>query len=394
VQCENQEEEVERTQEETERDLERAYRNENRLLDKAQDASSEQRAEVREQRKVVQASKKQVEEAREVYQRTKSCPAEHRKLEQELEDLEATPNQSDADIDAECQKKKEILEKMKCVDESVKAQNTLSRAQTSAAEEGGAYASDKEAAEAAEQNVAPYEQRTAAAKEALDAERKNGAKKELTSLEKACRKDLKALWRLSEEEVDEAFKRYAREKDRLRHGEKEYNHAKDEVSEQKDEVKEEKDKVAEAQAYFDEHKGCPKELEKAEQELADLEATPNQSEDDIDEECMKKKEVLEKRRCVDKFIECKDMLSRAEHVYGEEHEELAGDKADAKAAKNTMRRQQNVAEQYKQTWKDAVAAQKALHECTGPVDKEEKGGSTRARLFSMAAVLFATVLVY
>jgi len=395
LQCEQQEEEVERTQSEEEKDLERQYRNENRLLDKAQDSASEQRDQVREQRTVVRASKKQVDEASGVYKRTKSCPEEHRKLERELEDLEATPNENEEDIDAECQKKKEILEKMKCVDEYVKAQNTLSRAQATAADESGQYSSDKDAAKAANSSVVPYEKRTAEAREALDDERNSGAKKDLTRLEKRCRADQKALWRLSQGEVDEAFKRYTNERDSLKKGEKKYNQAKDDVSEQKGEVKDEKEKVAAARAFYDEHQDCPSDLEKAEQELAVLEATPNESEDDIDAECLKKKEILEKRLCVDKFVEAKTVLSRSEHKYGEERGDLKDDKADAKTAKNAVGRQQTLADEYKQTWEDAKAAQKALHECTGPIDKaDEKGSSTRAHLATLAAVLLATTLFY
>jgi len=370
LKCQKRKQEVEDTQAEEEMQLQRRYKHEKDILDEAQGSASQQREHVREQRAAVRASKKEVEEATSVYERTKSCPEEHRKLVRELEDLQAEPNDSDEDIDAECQKKKDILQKGKCVDEHVEAQDTLSRSEAAYSEESETYSSHKASAKAAEQDVEPYKRRTAEAKEALDAERQNGAKDQLNQIDKSCHDELDALERESKQEVDEAFRRYALARDRLRHGKHEYHEEKEDVKDQKEDVKEDKERVEAAKAFYEKHKDCPKELRQAEKELAELEAVPNQSDEDIDAECMKKKEVLVKQRCVDRFVKARSVLSRRERAYAEEKTELKEEKGEKHDAKQTMKQMTEVMQQYQDAWKAAQSAEKELHKCTGtPIGK-------------------------
>jgi len=393
LQCENQEEEVERTQAQQEHELEQEYRNENRILESVRDVAEDRKQEVREQKTVVREVRERVEESKTVYERTKTCPAEHRKLEEELEAMEAAPNESEEDIDAECQKKKEILEKEKCVDEYVKAQSTLSRVHTTYTEEKEELSSDADVAKASSQAVDPYARRTEEAKDTLDAERKDGAKKELANIDSQCRNKLKALWRLSEEEVNEVYKRYKEEKDVLSGTKDVYSESRSEVREEKRDVRSAKEEMETAKHNYETYKECPDGLEAAEQELAKLEATPNESEDDIDDECMAKKKVLEKRKCVDKFIEAGGVLSHSVVEHAEEKSELKEEKQEKKVAHTVVKQQSSTVEQYRRQLEEARAAQEALRKCTGPLDEvEQEGPRGAAAGYSTTIALLLGVL--
>merc|ERR1719253_1518000 len=80
--------------------------------------------------------------------------------------------------------------------------------------------------------------------------------------------------------------------------------------------------VSEARETVSEFAHCRPELAEAKQQLAQEEATPNDSSDDIDRECKARKLVMEKEQCVEKLLRAEAVLAKEKDQHQEEsHEE-------------------------------------------------------------------------
>merc|ERR1711957_418197 len=102
LRCEDQKEAVEAAHASKVNRLEDEYKREEKALGSAAGAANSAERVAGKQQGVVDKYEGRIEEAKATYKKNKNCPAELRKLEDELEALEATPNKSDADIEAEC----------------------------------------------------------------------------------------------------------------------------------------------------------------------------------------------------------------------------------------------------------------------------------------------------
>merc|ERR1719220_2427245 len=121
-----------------------------------------------EQKTKVEQAKRRVEVAQSTYDSTKACPAQLRELEDQLAEMEADPNDSEADIDAECQKKKEILQKQKCSEAFAETEVTLRRSEESWSSAKEELSQDRMAAKNSVKVVEPHQMRADEARRALD----------------------------------------------------------------------------------------------------------------------------------------------------------------------------------------------------------------------------------
>merc|ERR1719313_3229633 len=78
-------------------------------------------------------------------------------------------------------------------------------------------------------------------------------------------------------------------------------------------------KVKDAKEAVEENAHCPPDLKEAREKLAELEAIPNETPEDIEEECAARKRVLRLEACV-------EILREAEEVLHEEKEDYSGEK--------------------------------------------------------------------
>lgn len=361
--CEERKEDVESSHAAEIRRLEEEYKQNTQVVDSAEQEVDEAEHHVSKQKTKVNEVRVRVDEARTVVKKTRECPAELKKLEEELQELEAKPDESDEDIDEECRKKKEIMKKERCVEVYYEAKSTLSRVETTYSSEREELSEHRVAASDAEKAVRPHVARTDEAKEALDEARRSDMSKILGKIDAACEIEMEELKHLAEQEVDAAEAEY-RKHQRLFESRKEHHQdLEEEVKEQRERVRREEMEVEEARKVYEKRKHCPAELAKAKQELDHLQATPNESDEDIDAECKKRKEILQMKRCVDKYHEAEDVLIRRKVVYSTEKEELKREKHAAHAADGLSSSYKESVKRFEEAWEAAKAARRALQKC-------------------------------
>lgn len=390
--CEERKEAIDRAHQDKLHHLEDEYKDQSRKLDNVEEASEAQKELVDKQRGEVKDAREEVKDASKVYERTKDCAAELRQLEDELEELESQPNESDEAIDAECQKRKEILRKERCVKRHAEAESTLARRESSYSSEKDVLADGKAASDKVASAVGPREESTDEAKRALDKARRQGSSDHLYStVDEECQRQLDGLKGLADKEVAAAEAEYQRHKKMWEARKKQHEETEEDVADQREDVADEKRRLDDARDTHDKLKECPAELERAERQLRELEETPNQSDEDIDAECEKKKVVMRKRRCVEKYEDAKDVLVRRKSVYSSERHELGHDKSDERAAERVADGYGDSVRRFEDAWNDAKAARRALEECaeggvSGSSGEGPKGraGLTRPTLVALA----------
>jgi len=371
--CEERKEAIDRAHQDKLHHLEDEYKSESKRLDNVEEASEAQKKVVDEQRGDVKDAKEKVKDAEKVYERTKDCPAELRRLEDELEELESHPNDSDDAIDEECQKRKEILRKQRCVKRFGEAESTLGRRDSAFDDEKDTLAHNKAASDRVDKALKPREESTDEAKRALDKARKQGGRG-YSAVDEECEREMDSLRDLADKEVDAAEAEYRRHKKMWEARKEQHEKLEDDVAEQKDEVEDEKRRVANARDTHDQLKECPAELERAERQLRELEETPNESDEDIDAECEQRKVVMRKRRCVEKFEEARDVLTHRKGVYSSEEHELGHDKRDEQNAEKVADGYEKSVRRFEDAWNDAKAARRALEECAAESSSSSSAG--------------------
>lgn len=133
------------------------YLKQKRALEIKQDTHADEEADV-------DVEEREVRQAEEAVRAKAHCPPELEEAEAELARQEAIPNDSAADIDAECEARKAVLKARPCVEEFKKAEAALAREKEDLSEENREE-------NHAERKVSPQERKTAKAKAALDAAR-------------------------------------------------------------------------------------------------------------------------------------------------------------------------------------------------------------------------------
>jgi len=388
AQCEERKEAISRSHREKVHRLEDEYKGHAKGLDRMEDRAADSEQAVDKQKTDLKKASDEAKAAAKTVEETKDCPKELRKLEDELEKLEAEPNDSDTAIDEECQKKKEILKKESCVERYVKARSTLGRRQVAVGGEADSLSGDRDARDQATDAVKPHQDSTDDAKTALDKARENGASG-YSTVDEDCKRQLHELEDLSNREVATAESEYRHHKDLLESRRNEQKQAEEDVTDQKKHVDQQKRKEEDAEETHDRLKDCPAELDKAERELRELEATSNDSDEDIDAECEKKKVIMRKRRCVDEFSEARDVLARRERKVANERQDLTTHEHEEKVAQTAANSYKESTRRFKQAWEDAKAARRALQECAdsetesselvGPIgDSESRSGSSES----------------
>jgi len=375
AQCEERREGVSRSHRERVHRLEKEYKRSSTDLDRMEDRAEESEHAVDKQKTDVKNAADKAKAAAKTFEETKNCPKELRQLEDELEKLESEPNDSDSAIDEECQKKKEILKKEQCVERYLEARSTLARRQAAVGEEADALANDRASRDQASDSVQPYKESTDDAKTALDRARANGASG-YSTVDDECSRQLKELEHLADREVKTAEDEYRRHKDSMDNRKHQHEQTEEDVAAQKQKVEQKKVREEDAQETYDRLKDCPAELEKAERELRELEAMPNDSDEAIDAECEKKKVIMRKRRCVDEFSEARDVLTRRERAVAGEKQYLARQQHEERVAQSAAGSYEDSVRQFKQAWEDAKAARRALKECAASESESSSTGGT------------------
>lgn len=388
--CEDRKENVEAAHADKVHRLEDEYKQEANSLNRAEDASASAESAASKQKQVVSKYKDRVARAKASYEKTKNCPAELRKLEDELIEMEARPNKSEEDIEAECEKKKEILRKQKCVDEYIEAKAALARREAGYASEGSELSEDQAKAKAASAAAQSQASDTQEAEDDLDYARSHGPDKQLASIDEQCEKDMDALRRKADEEVAKAQADYDRHSKVLASKEKDVAEEQRDVSAEKKDVAEEEKEVRAAEEVYNAKKDCPAELEKAREELEALEAKPNKSEEDIDAECLKKKDILEKERCVEEFYEAKSVLCQAKTGYNVEKAELERQRIQSQVAKNAAKSYGTTLEEFENALNAAKASRAELDRCAGGAGEKSRA----PQMLPTASAFLAVFLVW
>jgi len=363
AQCEERKEAISRAHREKVQRLEDEYKHHTRNRDRMENRAAESQQAVDEQKTDVKKASDEAKAAAKVFEETKNCPKELRQLEDELEKLEAEPNDSDSAIDAECQKKKEILNKEGCVERYLKARATLARRQRAVGEESDSLSEHRDTRDQANGAVQPYQDSTDDSKTALDRARDQGASG-YSTVDEDCRRQLQDLEDLADQEVAAAEAEYKRHKHLMESRRHQHHQTEEDVAAQRKRVGEEQRREDEARETYDRLKDCPAELEKAERELRELEAMPNDSDEAIDAECEKKKVIMRKRRCVDEFSEARDVLTRRESTVSSENRELTREQHEERVAESAAKSYEDSVRSFKKAWEDATAARRALQECS------------------------------
>jgi hypothetical protein len=311
------------------------------------------------------------------------CRPELVQAKEDLFEQEAIPNDTTADIDAECKAKKLVMEKEACVAVLEKAEAVLAKEQNDHKEES--HEEDKAAAA-----VPPQQRRKEIACQAYEDLKNMGPPK--AACDTQGKQD--ALLKQADKYIEDLLAEYLRQKRILEN--KEDDHA----TEKADVVPERKD-VKEAKVAVDRDAHCPPELEKAKAELSNQEAIPNDTPADIDAECEATKAVMEAQACVDRLRKAEAVLAKQKEQYNDE----ASEEQKAAAA---LPPQEKIVCELKAALDAAKAARKALPCGSGSDnsgsdnsddDKSEpapepktKSGSTRAAaLTAFAALLCALV---
>jgi hypothetical protein len=131
------------------------------ILGKKEDAHREEKAEHADQKVDVAASKAQVEKAEVDVRDHAHCPPELEEAQADLARLEAIPNKSPADIDAECEAHQRILKAQKCVDIFRAAEAVLAHRDSVHGNEKAALRSEAADASQAKAALPPQEAKVA-----------------------------------------------------------------------------------------------------------------------------------------------------------------------------------------------------------------------------------------
>jgi len=365
MRCEAKIEEVENTWDISIRRLEDEYKSLAKVACGAQQTVDYAQESVERQETTLTTYEDRIEVITAKYEATKMCPDQLSRAEEELEALESEPDVSEDDLRAECLKKKEVLELKKCVKKFIAARTALSKTRLTYTSMQKVLSEKKATVESSSEGVESYEQRAEEARRLLEEARAKGFAEHTRRIETRCEREMVSLKQMVDDEISAAASEYNKKVEIYGRSEDKYEEKRTVVEQQTEQVTTEKLHVDEALRQYNKFKHCPAQMEKAEEELRRLRAIPNESEDDIDDECYKKADIMKLRRCVDKFYEARDVLTRARAIYEEEARELGTYEKTVETSITSVRRYQRLVERFESSWKSAQSSRKALITCAG-----------------------------
>lgn len=118
-------------------DAEDEYNRLKKILDTKEEEHYDAKTEVDEQSETVTTHKMRVEESTRIVKTNKHCVEDYKSAQQELATLEAEPNKSPEDIDAECEAKKRVMRLKKCQEEYYEAVEVLEQNKVDYTDEKG-----------------------------------------------------------------------------------------------------------------------------------------------------------------------------------------------------------------------------------------------------------------
>jgi len=373
-----------------ERDLsayEEEYKRQKRILEGKEDAHAEEKEDVAAQKKVVKKTKLKVKDAKVAVKENAHCPPDLEEARKHLAELEAVPNETPEDIEAECAARKKVLALEECVEILREAEEVLYDAKEDHSGEKSELGTEKGEEDAAADEIPPQEKRVADALAAWEAAKRQGPPKAASSGSggKCGAAELAALKDAAEQDVRDAEAEYKRQKAKLEDREGEHAEEKKEVAEQEDEVAEEKEDVAAAKAEVAKSEHCPAELDDASSKLAALQAKPNETPEDVEEECALKKKILKLEQCVADLRKAEAELSKQRIDYSDEKEELGEEQSEESHAAKQVPPQDAKVKCAKEALDSARAALEAIESCSSggsapapsPTTKAAEGSASR-----------------
>jgi len=357
-----------------------------RILDGKEEDHADEKADRKEEDMDVATANKAVAEKA-------HCRPELSAAKEDLGKEEAIPNDDSAAIDAECKAKKRVMEAEQCVEVLVRAEAVLSK-------------------ENADHKEESHEEGQAASALPPQEERKRIACAAVNIPEPACdcgdldaKKD--ALLKKADQYVADLLAEYLRQKKILEGKVDDHSDEKADVKQQEGVVGEEWSDVKNAKETVKDHAHCPPDLEKAKDELAKAQAEldnqraiPDDTPTDIDAECEAKKAVLEAEAAVRLAEQCVEKLRRAEAVlrsqeaeHSDEHSDLKGEERQEDSAAAALPPQEKIVCDLKAALDAARAARDSLP-CgkksePKPEPEEKKSGAARA---ATATAVFAVLV--
>jgi len=343
--------------------LEAEYRRQLRILDGKEEDHADEVADVKAQKRAVAKQKMKVEDAREAVKENAHCPPELQEAKEKLYELEAVPNKSPEDIEEECKWRKVVLEKEKCVEVLMAAEEVLRDEKDDHSDEKHELSGEKADEADAAAALPPQEKRVADAKAAWENAKRKGPKSVTEGAEGSCQADKDALLAALLADIKALEDEYLRQKRILENKEDTHADEKADVAAQEDEVAKTRKRVKNAKAAVEKNAHCPPELEEAKQHLKDLQAVPNETPEDIEDECKAKKVVLEKEQCVEVLREAESVLRENKVDHRGEKSELKGEEYDEQVAADAVPPQEKRVADAKAALDAARAALEALKRC-------------------------------
>jgi len=147
------------------------------------------------------------------------------------------------------------------------------------------------------------------------------------SIRKTCKQRKEAVDRAHASKVHHLEDEYTHDVKILDSKEERLEESQRVVRKQTTEVREVSEKIVEVRKTYERTKDCRAELRRLEDELEELESQPNDSDEAIDAECRKKKDILHKAECVEKHEEAETTWSRRKVTYTSETETLSENQA-------------------------------------------------------------------
>lgn len=311
------------------------------LADKKATHSSE-KAEVADQKVEVAQQKQDVVAAKADVKELAHCPPELASAKADLARLQAIPNQTPSDIDAECKAQQRVLDAQKCVDKFNKAEAVLSHEADQHAGEKAELAHEETHVSPAASAVPPQKEEVieACARAAEIAKRPlEGSVAGILSNCRAQKDDLLAGLGDDLAALDDEC---AKQKRILVTKEGAHKEEKAEHRDQKVDAAAAKTKVDAAEVDVRELAHCPPELTEARAELARLEAIANKSPADIDDECEAHQRILVAEKCVDKYDAAQAVLAHKEGLHYDEKQHESEEASERSAASAAVPPQESV----------------------------------------------------
>jgi len=336
------------------------------ILKEKKDAHAAEKTDVSHQVEDVAQAKLEVKSATATVQDYAHCPPELEKWKAELSRLNAIPNKSPSDIDAECKAQQKVLEAQQCVDKLRVAEKVLT-------DEKSQHDGEKAHLNHEETHVGPAAQAVPPQGEVVIescAKAEDFAKRPLegsvAGILSNCKAQKDDLLDGLGDDLHALDTECAKQKAILS-GHKD-DHA-EEKAEHRDQAKDEaaaKAKVEKAEVDVRENAHCPPELKDAKADLARLEAIPNKATSDIDDECEAHQRVLKAEKCVDIYEAAKAVLAHKEGLHYKEQVLHADEAAERSHASGKIPPQEGVVAKVcadfdaaKALWESALASCKA-----------------------------------